>query len=161
MHVTSPFVVKQKPLQENNDNSFFYPMNQAQNVSNASMKRAQRYATRHNVQVTLAAAVLPRDEMAAPPDIFNVQIPLHRSAASEYPNIQPSQSLAFVQDMLSGSIKLGMEFDYLVLTNSDIAVVEAVYVLLLEKLSKTDKANDNDNRLYESLSINRRLIPTQ
>ena len=74
---------------------------------------------------------------------------LNRSTSTEYPWLQPRIHYPFVQHMLDPLVALHTEYDYLIMTNSDIALVEPFYVLATHTILKYE---------YDVFTVNRRTI---
>ena len=149
VHVWSPYVVRHRTSADgggNDDDNPFAPLDQAQNVTWESMYRAQQDFELHNddgSSLTIYCAVLWMDveiiqrhnpPLCRPENI----IVLNRSTHTEYPNLSPPIHYPFLQDILQGipmTTTTTMDtnyyyFDYLIFTNSDIALVHDFYTMI-------------------------------
>jgi hypothetical protein len=106
--------------------SLFAPVNQAQNVTFASMIRAMESTTK--AVVTVYAAMFPGDEYIVPPNFIILSKRLQRSTMTEYPELL-KRKLQFLDDIISSlydSVNTKM-IDYVVYTNSDIGLKKSFY----------------------------------
>lgn len=142
LHVLSPYSVRENP----NDN-YFYPLDQAQNVSLGSIYKAWLRADDDIVNVRVICSVFPEDIDNVPND-FDYFV-LNRSTATEYPNLNPPTQLPFIDEIIQGAAALtnGM-YDVLMYTNADIGLTKYFYNAVAKSMRKKD-----------ALIINRRTIP--
>ena len=129
----------------------FFPLDQAQNITIASMLRAKEKVHDANVHVNLIAAVFS-DDLDIVPKGFDGSVLLTRSTADEYPVLVPPKKLPFLSDifqLFGDQSKAPFDFDFLVYSNTDIALHENFYNVAVDKI-----------RLgHDAFSINRRAIP--
>lgn len=149
-HVWSPYVVR-----DANGNPFA-PLDQAQNVTWESMYRAQQDFKAHNDDqdtLEIFCAVLWMDveiiQRHNPPLCRpeNIVI-LNRSTSTEYPGLSPQIHYPFLQDIL----EVPSDFDYLIYTNSDIAVVKNFYSFVLYTIRF---------RRFQAFTVNRKTLPRE
>jgi hypothetical protein len=149
VHVWSPYVVRTA-----NDNPFA-PLDQAQNVTWESMYRAQQDYVMNSLDGSLQiyCAVLWIDveiiqrhnpPLCRPENI----IVLNRSTHTEYPNLSPPIHYPFLQDIL----QVPTDFDYLIYTNSDIALIRYFYTLIGHVIR---------HQHFDAFVVNRRTIPLE
>jgi hypothetical protein len=167
VHVWSPYVVHPKNNTKSSSSSFtssqsFAPLDQAQNVTWESMYLAQRYVhdnidpeNNMYLEVKIYCAIFWFDVdilQAVEPPLCRPDntIVLKRSTVTEHPDITPLVHLPFVQDIMDPILKNHtVLFDYLILTNSDIALIEPFYILAATSIRKYG---------YEAFVVNRRTI---
>ncbi|KAL3922604.1 MAG: hypothetical protein SGILL_002114 [Bacillariaceae sp.] len=166
-HVWSPYVVWGK---QNETEDPFYPLDQAQNVTWASMWRAKEfYEERHpGGSINIYCAILWTDlevlQRHEPPLCTKDNtLVLERSTQTEYPHIQPAIHYPFVNDMLRltsiaeegnltrGDTRKDSSSHYIIYTNSDIGVIKYFYTTLENAMMK--KITD-----HKAFQINRRSI---
>jgi hypothetical protein len=140
-HVINPFFIPSK----DNTQGQFYPLDQAQNVTLASMIRARTKAPSH-MDISIYCAVFPDEAHIISTSGF-ARFDLNRSTATEYPNIQPTRKLPFLDDIFRKAIEVA-DFDYLVFSNVDIGLHESFY----------NKVDSLIHKGYDSFTLNRRLI---
>jgi hypothetical protein len=139
-------VVNFFPCAPNCDN-LFTPVDQAQNVTFASMTRAMESTTKADVAVY--AAMFPGDEYIVPPNFVILSKRLQRSTMTEYPKL-PKRKLPFLDDIISSlydSVNTEM-FDYVVYTNADIGLQKSFYNQIATII----------NHGYDGFSINRQTL---
>jgi hypothetical protein len=129
-----------------NGRSQFYPLDQAQNVTIASMTRARANAA-SRLNITLYSAIFPGEDHIVP-DGFE-KLYLNRSTMTEYPNLDKGKGrkLPFIQDIFQGVYDIA-DFDYFIYTNTDIGLHESFYNIVAAII---DKGSD-------SFTINRRTL---
>jgi hypothetical protein len=166
VHVWSPYVVN---VTTNATSSLFAPLNQAQNITWASLYRAQDFAKRHldetYLTVRIYCAILWFDvdilQSHEPPLCRpDNTIVLKRSTATEFVRVTPKVHYPIVQDLLDPFVKnsdtnnndIIDDFDYLILTNSDISLVEPFYILVGTAI-RVDG--------HDAFTVNRRAISKQ
>lgn len=140
VHVSSFYKV------DNCDNRFC-PYDQHQAVAIASMLRARRESEKANV--TLAASVFPEDGEILPKEFVRLK-DLSRSIATEYPLLNFSKNLPFVNDIFDNlrSSQNYYSFDYVIYTNSDIIVRNNFYDVIAAAVKSG----------YDGFVINRRTV---
>jgi hypothetical protein len=129
------------------ERSIFYPLDQAQNVTIATMLRAKEATHTSNIHVNLIAAIY-KEDLGIVPHGFD-SILLNRSTAKEYPVLAPPRKLPFLAEIFGLTYQSTSEFDFLVYTNTDIALHFDFYKIVAEKIDLG----------YDAFSINRRAIP--
>jgi len=129
----------------------FRPLNQAQNVTFGSMKRALKNATKSIPTVYVAA--YEQDGYIIPNEFTLLSIRLSRTTTTEYPHLDPKLPLPFVDDILSSLYDSSntKAFDYVVYTNSDIALQYDFYDQVAGLISEG----------YDGFAVNRRIIPME
>jgi len=124
VHIISPYVV-------DTCDAPFCPVDQEQSLVMGSMLRAAEKSRR---PVLLAAATLPEDAAAAPPDF--IRLSLTRSAATEYTNTKynTTKELPFIQDIFDGLRNSDIQYDYVIYTNADIILHEDFYNIVRKQI---------------------------
>ena len=84
----------------------FFPLDQAQNITIASMLRAKEKVHDANVHVNLIAAVFS-DDLDIVPKGFDGSVLLTRSTADEYPVLVPPKKLPFLSDITIFLFRIG------------------------------------------------------
>jgi len=140
VHVSSFYKVE-------NCDSRFCPYDQAQAIALASMLRAREESKKANV--TLAASVFPEDREILPKDFVRLR-DLSRSITTEYPLLNFSKNLPFVNDIFDNlrSSQNYDSFDYVVYTNADIIVRKNFYDIVAVEIENG----------YDGFIINRQTV---
>ena len=153
VHVTCPYAVV--PSTNGNasnaslhDNPFF-PLDQTQNVTIASMIRA-RDSARSSIRVSIFGGVFPEDAYILPDRLGIHKFYLNRSTETTYPHIKPSKKLPFVADVFRYVYDLVPDCDYIIYTNIDIGLHDSFYNRVAEIIKTNGLA---------AFTINRRSIP--
>mmetsp|Transcript_25756 Transcript_25756/g.42879 ORF Transcript_25756/g.42879 Transcript_25756/m.42879 type:complete len:360 (-) Transcript_25756:162-1241(-) len=143
-HIVNFFSCKSCP-------ELFRPLDQAQNITIASMRRATQFSNKSIVTVYVAA--YEQDRYIVPEDMVLLSIPLVRSTASEYPNKTPKKALPYADDLLKSLYDSNntKPFDYVIFTNSDIALQDDFY----------DRVADLIAEGYDGFAVNRRTLPME
>jgi len=138
VHIISPYVV-------DTCDAPFCPVDQEQSLVMGSMLRAAEKSRR---PVLLAAATLPEDAAAAPPDF--IRLSLTRSAATEYTNTKynTTKELPFIQDIFDGLRNSDIQYDYVIYTNADIILHEDFYNIVRKQIRAG----------YDNFQINRQTV---
>eukprot|EP00804_Cyclotella_cryptica_P027918 CCRYP_003824-RA/>CCRYP_003824-RA protein AED:0.02 eAED:0.02 QI:107/1/1/1/1/1/2/408/448 len=140
VHVSSFYKV-------DNCDILFCPLDQAQSIAIASMSRARRESK--NANVTLAASVFPEDGEILPADFVRLK-DLSRSTATQYPSLNLSKHMPFVNDIFDNlrSSRNYDSFDYVIYTNADIIVRNDFYDVVVATIE----------RGYDGFTINRQTV---
>lgn len=127
----------------------FRPLDQAQNVTIGSMKQAILFSKKS--LPTVYVALYDQDANVAPNDFVVLSNRLNRTTSSEYPDLQPQRTLPFLDDILSSLYDSSnvQPFDYVVYTNSDIALQYDFYDRVAHLISEG----------YDGFAVNRRTLP--
>jgi len=143
-HVTNFFPCETCP-------ELFLPLDQSQNVTIASMQRAVQESKK--AIPTVYAAVFEGDEFIVPDDFVTLSKRLERSTKTQYPELEPQRELPFLDDILSSLYDSDNtnEFDYVVYTNSDIALRHDFY----------DKVAAIVAMGHDAFAMNRLTIPKE
>ena len=153
VHVTSPYAVNIS-MTDNATTSFlydfpFFPLDQTQNVTIASMIRARENSF-SNIGVSIYCAVFPEEAHILPDNLGINKFHLTRSTQTVYPSIQPSKKLPFVEDIFRYIYDHVAKFDYIIYTNIDIGLHESFYNTVAEII---------ETHGFAAFTVNRRSIP--
>lgn len=132
-HIVNPIIVTES------SDLFF-----AQPISFETMKVAQKFAAEH-VNVTLYSAQFPEDHPIVPTDFLKTP-DLKRSVLA-LGNFKIQRKLPLIKDILDRLYEVS-DADYLIYTNSDIAVLPHFYLSICKII----------NQGYDAFVINRRTI---